>query len=60
MRSYPTDLAPVIIALTGHSLFGVKENCHEAGMNDFLSKPVSIDDLREVIIRNLTEAVVHA
>lgn len=51
---------PVIIALTGHSLVGVKENCHEAGMNDFLSKPVSIDDLREVIIRNLTDAVVHA
>jgi signal transduction histidine kinase/CheY-like chemotaxis protein len=52
---------PVIIALTGHSLVGVKESCHEAGMNDFLSKPVSIDDLREVIIRNLSAgAAVHA
>ncbi len=52
---------PVIIALTGHSLAGVKESCHDAGMNDFLSKPVSIDDLREVIIRNLsTELAVTA
>jgi CheY-like chemotaxis protein len=44
---------PVIIALTGHALAGVKESCREAGMNDFLSKPVSIDDLRGVIARNL-------
>ncbi len=44
---------PVIIALTGHTLAGVKESCREAGMNDFLSKPVSIDDLREAIARNL-------
>jgi len=45
---------PVIIALTGHSLAGVKESCRDAGMNDFLSKPVSIDDLREAIVRNLS------
>ncbi|MCE9519521.1 MAG: response regulator [Verrucomicrobia bacterium] len=52
---------PVIIALTGHSLAGVKESCQDAGMNDFLSKPVSIDDLREVIVRNLSaELAVHA
>lgn len=44
---------PVIIALTGHSLAGVKESCRDVGMNDFLSKPVSIDDLREAIVRNL-------
>jgi signal transduction histidine kinase/CheY-like chemotaxis protein len=44
---------PVIIALTGHTLAGVKESCRDAGMNDFLSKPVSVDDLRDVIMRNL-------
>ena len=44
---------PIIVALTGHSLSGVKEGCREAGMNDFLSKPVSVDDIKGAIIRNL-------
>jgi CheY-like chemotaxis protein len=40
---------PAIIAMTGHALSGVKESCMEAGMNDFLTKPVSLDDFRRVI-----------
>lgn len=43
---------PVIIAMTGYALSGVRESCIDAGMNDFLSKPLSVDDLREVIERN--------
>ena len=45
---------PIIVALTGDMVSGVKENCRECGMDDFLSKPVSLDDLKGVIIRNLT------
>ncbi len=45
---------PIIIALTGDMVSGVRENCRECGMDDFLSKPVSLDDLKGVIIRNLT------
>jgi CheY-like chemotaxis protein len=45
---------PIIIALTGDMVSGVKEACRECGMDDFLSKPVSLDDLKGVIIRNLT------
>ncbi len=48
---------PFIIALTGHSLSGVKEGCREAGMNDFLTKPVSVDDIKDVIIRHLGAAL---
>ena len=44
---------PIIIALTGHALAGVKESCRAVGMNDFLSKPVSMDDIKEAITRNL-------
>ncbi len=40
---------PAIIAMTGHALTGVKESCIEAGMDDFLTKPVSLDDFRRVI-----------
>jgi signal transduction histidine kinase/CheY-like chemotaxis protein len=40
---------PAIIAMTGHALSGVKEECQEVGMNGFLTKPVSLDDFREVI-----------
>lgn len=44
---------PAIIAMTGHALTGVREACREAGMNDFLAKPVSLDDFRRVIPRCL-------
>ena len=39
----------VIYAITGHSLQNHKEACEIAGMNGFLSKPVEIKDLNEVI-----------
>jgi CheY-like chemotaxis protein len=42
---------PAIIAMTGHALTGVREACREAGMNDFLAKPVSLDDFRKCIPR---------
>lgn len=40
---------PSIIAMTGHALVGVKEECREVGMNAFLTKPVSLDDFRRAI-----------
>lgn len=42
---------PAIIAMTGHALTGVREACREAGMNNFLAKPVSLDDFRRSIPR---------
>jgi CheY-like chemotaxis protein len=40
---------PAIIAMTGHALTGVKETCKAAGMNDFLTKPVSMEDFKRTI-----------
>ena len=46
---------PAIIAMTGHALTGVREACREAGMNDFLAKPVSLDDFRRSIPRCISQ-----
>ncbi len=43
---------PVIMAMTGHALTGVRESCMEVGMDDFLTKPVALAELREAIMRN--------
>ena len=42
---------PAIIAVTGYALSGVRDSCLEAGMTDFVSKPVSLDMLRDVLSR---------
>ncbi|HSJ02105.1 MAG: ATP-binding protein [Verrucomicrobium sp.] len=51
--SFEVKRQPVIVAMTGHTLSGVKESCMEAGMNGFLCKPVSLEDLRNAIAGNL-------
>jgi CheY-like chemotaxis protein len=51
--SFQVKRQPVIVAMTGHTLSGVKESCMEAGMNGFLCKPVSLEDLRNAISGNL-------
>ncbi len=40
-----------IIALTADALPGTKSTCREAGMNDYLSKPVRKENLRQVLSR---------
>jgi CheY-like chemotaxis protein/HPt (histidine-containing phosphotransfer) domain-containing protein len=40
-----------IIALTAHTMKGEKEKCLEAGMNDFISKPLQFKGLAEVLDR---------
>jgi CheY-like chemotaxis protein len=50
---------PAIVAMTGHALSGVKESCMDAGMNDFLTKPVSLEDFRRVIPQCLESASVQ-
>ena len=42
---------PWIIALTANALEGDRERCLEVGMNDYLSKPLRPQDLKESLIR---------
>lgn len=42
-----------VIAMTAHAMSGDRERCLEAGMTDYLTKPVSLADLLMVLARYL-------
>ncbi|MFN5224290.1 MAG: ATP-binding protein [Bacteroidota bacterium] len=50
--SLPTGKQPpVIVAMTAYAMDGDRDKCKEAGMIDYLSKPVTIDDIRRLLIK---------
>jgi signal transduction histidine kinase/CheY-like chemotaxis protein len=42
---------PYIVAMTGDAIVGSREKCIEAGMDEYLSKPVLFDEARKVLER---------
>jgi CheY-like chemotaxis protein len=47
----------IVVALTANVLDGDREACMDAGMDDFLTKPLELNALREVLERWLPERV---
>ena len=48
-----------IIALTGNVVQGIQEECQDAGMDDYLSKPFSLEQLNETLARWLVPVTVR-
>ena len=51
IRAMPTGGQAIIVAVTGSDSDEARQSCQEAGMDGFLLKPVSVDDVKSVISR---------
>ncbi len=56
IRTEPRFASLPIIAMTADAISGVKEKCMAAGMNDFLAKPINVEELYSTLARWIRKA----
>jgi PAS domain S-box-containing protein len=49
---WPKGIRPQIVAMTANAMQGDREMCIEAGMDDYLTKPIRIDELVMALLRS--------
>ncbi len=50
-RRFPASKQPKVIALTAFVIPSSKEMCLEAGMDDYIAKPVKINQLADMLVK---------
>ncbi|MBX3467895.1 MAG: response regulator [Planctomycetes bacterium] len=50
-RGSPADRRPWLVALTAGAMHGDRERCLDAGMDEYVSKPVRIEELQAILVR---------
>ena len=49
IRAQKSKPQPLIIAMTANTMSGAEQECLDCGMDDYISKPIVIDDIRNII-----------
>ena len=52
IRSHPSiEIPPPIVAMTANALEGDRDRCIAAGMDGYIDKPISADDLQAALAK---------
>lgn len=49
LRKMPLNRQPVVVAMTANAMSEAKDICMDAGMDDYIAKPVKVNDIRAII-----------